>query len=186
MKKEEKIVTRPFQFGNEKESEWPPRFGTGGSGHFYWDEETRKFKEGYPPPKYPRYGQAPAVISDTMEPYFHPRAQMLIESKSQLREVDKACGTFTSDRNEKCASDPWTECNKVLKKDREEALAKAIAQCDAGTAPLTEEQRAMCRANDERLAAAMPGFDPFNAVGRISNARGKRYKKRIKRRTSRS
>lgn len=172
-----KIQTRPFIFGDEKESAWPPRFPTCRGFRGYWDSESRTFKEGTPPPREKKYGDAPAIFTDSIEPYYHPAAGITVDSKSALRDLDKACGTITTDK--KLPPDPTEQKARAEKRRKEgtEALHKAVAQIDAGTAPLTEAQRAACTKENERLSSAL-NFDAFNVAGRKNDRRGKRWKKR--------
>lgn len=172
----EKIQTKVFNYGNEKESEWPPRFGTRETGRFYWDKEKQKFCEGTPP-RHPVYDRAPNIITDTIDEYYHPGACTFVDSKSRLRDMDKACGTITTDKKIPPNKQAKIDRERELAKDRHDALHKAVAQIDAGTAPMTEETRELCKRQNEIVASAMPGLDPFNAVGRRNNKRGKRYKK---------
>lgn len=172
----EKIVTRPFQYGNEKESDWPPKFPTVKGFKGYWDREKKKFVEGSPPRR-EVFDQAPAIIQDTMDPYYHPKACVMVDSKSKLRDIDNACGTITTDKIQPANPSAQNERKRQLKKDRHEALHKAVAQIDAGTAPMSEQTRELCKKQNEIVANALPGLDPFNAAGRKNNARGKRYRK---------
>jgi len=48
-----------------------------------WDEA---------PPLHPKFGQAPGLICDSMEPTEHPITGEVFESKSAFREVTKAHG----------------------------------------------------------------------------------------------
>ncbi len=175
-----KIQTRVFNYGNECESDWPPVYGVARSeGSFvgYWDKETQTFKEGYPPNPNPKYGEAPYVIQDSIEPYKHPAAGVVVDSRSKLNMIDKVCGTITTDKMQS-ADSSWQRQRRAERlKDSHEALHKAVAQVDAGTAPLSEETRALCEARNAQVADALPGLDPFNAVGRVTNPKGKRFKK---------
>jgi hypothetical protein len=113
--KDPKIQTRPFQFGNEKEAEWPSMYGTRESGRFYWDSETQTFKPGNPPLRIKKYAEAPYIITDEMTPYYHPKAEMMIDSKSRLRRVDEAMGTITTDKYQ--APDPsWQREREAARK----------------------------------------------------------------------
>lgn len=172
-----KIVSRPTQRGDECESKWPPDHGTGEAGVFYWDRDSKKFKPGYPPQRFEKFGEAPYVIQDTIEEYYHPAACVTVDSRARLRDLDKVCGTITS--GEKLAPDPtWhKQQEKARRKDLHECIHKAVAQIDAGTAPLNEEQKARCTAENERISNLM-GFDAFNVAGRKNNAKGKRYRRR--------
>lgn len=173
----EKIQTRPFQFGNEKEATWPPRFPTckgGFSG--YWDKEKQVFVEGHPP-VHQTFDSAPAIITDTIQEYYHPKAGIWVDSKSRLNDIDKALGTITTDKIQ--PADPtWRkDQERIRKKDAHDALHKAVAQIDAGTALLSEETRALCDIQNGIVSNAL-GMDAYNAVGRKKNAKGKRYRKR--------
>lgn len=172
-----KIQTRPFHFGDENESSWPPRFGTGGAGIYHRDKATGKVVEGPPPHTEVRYGEAPAIFTDTIEPYYHPGAEQWVDSRARLRDCDKATGCITTDKLQ--PADPsWAkEQERRRRKDLTECLHKAVAQVDAGTAPLTEEQRAACTRENERISSAL-GIDAFNVVGRKNDKRGKRWKRR--------
>lgn len=172
-----KIQTKSFRFGDEKESDWPPRYGTGEHGSFYWDSETRTFKKGVPPLRIKQYGAAPAIIFDSIEPYYHPAACVMVDSKSKLEQIDKACGTITTDK--KLPPDPSEAKQRKARRsaDLRECLHKAVAQIDNGTAKLTEQQRAVCQIENERISSAL-GFDAFNVVGRKNDPRGKRWKRK--------
>jgi hypothetical protein len=65
------IRSKIHEYGNENESEWPSKYGTGQSGHFYWDAEKKEFIEGYRPNPNPRYGTAPMVMFDEMPTTYH-------------------------------------------------------------------------------------------------------------------
>ncbi len=170
-----KIETKQFQFGNEKEGRWPPREGTYDTTPMYWDAETQSMKSGYPPQR-KKNAEAPYVISDSMEPYRHPKALITVDSKSKLRDIDNVCGTITTDKLQ--PPDPsWRkEQERARREDHHKALHKSVAQLEAGTAPLTEETRAMCEARNEQISSAL-NFDAFNVIGRKKNAKGKRYRR---------
>lgn len=173
----EVIKTRIFNHGDEKESEWPSMFGTGESGHFYWDEEENKLKEGFPPRKTNFYGYAPNIIVDSISPYYHPAAEAYVDSRSKLQKIDKTFGTITTDK--KLAPDPreQIERNRRRREDGTRALHRAVAQIDAGTAALTEEQKAKCSLQNEIVSNAL-NFDAFNAAGRKDDPRGKKYRRK--------
>jgi len=144
---------------------------------YYWDKEARTFKEGYPPSRNNHFGDAPYVISDTMDKQYHPAACQWTESKKAWADMDVACGTFTS--GTKQAPDPtWqNEQRKKRHQDMHESIHKAVAQLDAGTAPLTEDKRAWCEAENERIASTGV-INPYNVVGRKTNKKGKRNGRR--------
>lgn len=173
----EKIRTRTFNHGDKCESSWPSMYGTGGGGRYYWDKESQTFKEGNPPNPNPKLDQAPYYISDAMTPYLHPYTMQVVDSKSQLAKIDEKYGLITTDK--KLDPNPAWQAQQERERanDRREAMLKAVAQVDAGTAPLSEETRALCEQRNDAISKAL-NFDAFNAVGRISNAKGKRYKHR--------
>lgn len=178
MKKEEKICTRVFNYGNEKESSWPPKFGTGGAGIYHIDKSTGELTEGYPKSNIQVFGKAPFVIQDSIEPYYHPAACKVVESRSALKHMDQACGTITTDKLIKTdAAGAKRRRDKERAKDVHESLQKAVAQIDNGTAPLSEETRALCERQNE-IITSNTGIDAFNALGRKTNTKGRRYGKR--------
>lgn len=176
--KEERIVTKIFNYGNEDESKWPPKYGTGGgSGVFYYDKETRTMKEGYPPNQNKKYGEAPYIILDEMEPYRHPATGQVLTSKKALAETDKACGTFTTDKQQITDGSVQRARKKARAEDSKKALLKAVAMVDSGTAPLSEETRALCDIQNEIVSSAL-NMDAFNVVGRKNNGKGKRFRRK--------
>lgn len=130
---------------------------------YYFDEESRCMKEGYPPQKFPRYGEAPMYISDEMKPYYHPAAQVMVSSKSKLKMIDNACGTFTTDKFQSKSKQVQSEKRAARYREIEEATKKAYEQVKAGQAPLNEEQRALCKRNDEILSSKL-GWDVDSLV----------------------
>lgn len=171
------IRTKIFNYGDKCESEWPPMFGKGGSGTYYRDPKTGIFKKGYPPPKEVKYGQAPNIIQDTTTAYYHPAAEKWTESKKEIEYLDNITGTITTDK--KIPPNPYNqkEAKKRRHQDIRESTRKAVAQIDAGTAPLTEETRAMCERQNEIVSNAL-NMDAFNVAGRKNNAKGKRFRRR--------
>lgn len=173
------IKTRSFQFGNEKEGSWPPLFGTGGSGVYHVDRDSGKVLEGPPPPRVRKFGRAPYVIQDTIEPYLHPAAEIVVESRSALRDADRATGTITVGSredlhvNKSYQKEQW----RKLREDRREARKRAINDLNWGAAPITEEVRAKCAAQDEILSKAL-NFDAFSIGKHKPDERGKRYRRR--------
>jgi hypothetical protein len=176
----QKIQTRVFNYGNEKESSWPPMFGKGGSGLYHRGEDG-KFHEGLPPPKFQKFGEAPFVIQDTIDAYRHPMTGEVIESRSKLLATDRACGTFTTDKKQDCSTirkSREKQLNTERKKDIHEAMRKAVAAIDSGNAPLSEETRHKCELQNQIVSDAL-GFDAFNVCGAKNDKRGKKYRKRV-------
>lgn len=172
------IKTRTFNYGNECESEWPPMFGTCQGGYYgHWDKEKKCLVEGPPPPREIKYGEAPMIIMDTIPEYYHPAAETYIDSRSKLRQVDKACGTITTDKLQPADSSYKKELERKRREDIHQSMHKAVAQIDAGTAPLSEETRALCERQNEIVSSAL-NFDAFNVAGRKKNGKGKRFRKR--------
>lgn len=162
--------------GDPKESSWPPARGTGGKGFFHIDKETSELKEGFPPP-HEVYDKAPMFISDQMKAYVHPGTGIKTESKSELKRLDAASGCKTTDRIQPPDMTKRNQAAYAMEKDRKESLLKAVAQIDNGTAKMSEETRAKCIRENERVSNLL-GFDAFNVVGRKKNERGKRYRRR--------
>lgn len=173
----EKIVTKIFNYGDENESSWPPKYGTGGSGVYHIDKESGELKEGYPEPEFKPYGQAPYVIQDTIDKYYHPAAETWVESRSKLRQFDDMTGTITTDKKLPGNPSRQRDLEKERRKDLHDSMHKAVAQIDAGTAPLTEETRALCDRQNELMSQRL-GFDAFNVAGRKKNAKGKKYRRK--------
>lgn len=142
---------------------------------YYQDKETKEFIEGFPP-QVEKYGEAPFVITDTITPYYHPAAQVMVDSRKALMNLDKACGTITTDK--KIPPDPtWQREQK--KKRHElgvEALKEAVAKIDSGEVNLSEEMKIKCAQRNEQLSEVMK-IDAFNVAGRKTDARGKRFRK---------
>lgn len=172
------IKSRIINRGDENESSWPPLMPSENKTPMYFDKETQTMKEGYPPPTFVPHGQAPYYISDTIQPYRHPKTGEITDSKSRLKQIDAATNTITTDKVIKVdSSRDWVR-KREASEDRRRAILKSIAQLEAGTAPLTEEQRAICTEKNYAIASQNPGFDPFNCVGRVNDPRGSRYKRK--------
>ena len=142
------------------------------SKHFYFDKELGQCVEGFPPSNIKRYGEAPFIITDTIDRFYHHGSLTYVDSKSKLRDIDAACGTITTDK--KLPPDPskQREKRKERRKDLHNAIHKSVAQLEAGTAPLTEEMRADCRRQNEAMEAIL-GKDCFS-IGKSRNGKRKR------------
>lgn len=91
----EKIQTKIFESGDEKESTWPPRFGTNDrkGGVFHVDKETGELKEGYPQSDRGLAVVDHHYISDDMPPTRNPlNPREIYTSKSKLRQKYKEAG----------------------------------------------------------------------------------------------
>jgi len=138
---------------------------------YHWNKKTRTFEEGFPEPNITRYGDAPFIITDSMERFYHHGACTWVDSRSKLKMIDQACGTITSDR--KLSPDPTAmqERERARREDASAAIRKAKAALDVGASPLTEEQRARCKAMDEQIKS-VTGWD--GQVFKKKKLRGKR------------
>lgn len=131
---------------------------------YYWDKETQKFIEGYPPDPNPKFGVAPMFFSDEMPRMRHPKTGEVIDSRSRWRRVDKANGCITTSPTEKINRRP----RKDYRQKSDEMMAainKTIAQIDSGTAPMSEETRERCRQQNDLMSSAL-NFDAHNVLGR--------------------
>lgn len=174
----EKIRTRLFNYGDEKESTWPPLFGTGGAGLYHYRDG--KLQEGPPPSNIKKFGEAPFVIQDTIEPHYHHGACRWTDSRSEINQFDKATGCITTDKRQDVA--PYLRAREKRladerKKDINQAMQRAVNDIDYGMAPLSEETKAKCAIQNEIVSDAL-GFDAFNVAGRKKDPRGKKYRKR--------
>lgn len=142
---------------------------------YYLDEETLELKEGFPPLKIKVYGRAPMFLSDGMRPTCHPATGQVIESRKKWAETDKITGCITLPKHEP-PRDLSRERAEKEKVKRKEAMLKAVAQIDAGTAPLNEEQRALCRIQNDIVSDAL-GFNAHDVVGRKNSESGKKYRR---------
>ena len=123
------IRSRVFNYGNEKESEWPPRFGTGGSGRFHIDQSTGDLEEGNPPPKIEKFGIAPIAIMDSMDRQFHEGVGREIESRKEWNMADKesGCVTFGSREEVKRNCEKGIQRERLeMKKDRRKSALTAM------------------------------------------------------------
>jgi hypothetical protein len=171
-----KIQTRPFQYGNEKESDWPPEMPEGRGFSGYWDSDLGKFVEGRPPRKTKKYGEAPMYISDVMPETRHPGSGEVVDSRSRWNRIDKANGWVTTGSFEdtgvtKKRYDPLNDHQSYL--DR---IDRAVTMIDDGTAPLSEKTREQARQTDEILSSTL-GFDAGNVLGRKKNGRTRKYRR---------
>ena len=126
----DKIQSKVFNYGNEKEASWLPPFpDKNNSGCFYWDKETQTFREGRPPNPNPQLGVAPMVITDSMQPTYHEGAGRLVESRQEWDRLDKetGCLTFGSIKEPRKLMDQAVkETKKELKQDRRKASVEAL------------------------------------------------------------
>lgn len=173
----EKIKSRWINRGDDCESEWPPLMPSGAKGLFYWDNEAKMLKEGLPPTKIQKFGEAPYIIGDSIEPYYHPAAEKIISSRSELKQVDKACGTITTDKLIPADKSYTEKYKKKRDADIKESILKSVAKIDNNEAPLSEETKALCNIQNRIVSEAL-NFDAFNVAGRKNDRRGKKYRRK--------
>lgn len=126
----EKIQSKVFNYGNEKEASWPPRFPPKrNSGRFYWDNKAQEFKEGNPPNPNNNFGEAPQVIFDNMKPQYHAGECREITSIKEWDSADKQHGllTFTNHEEARRKAKRGIENEKIeTKKDRRKSVKAAL------------------------------------------------------------
>ena len=146
---------------------------------YHIDKETGELVEGYPPYKFEVYSEAPMFISDTMNPTRHPMTGTVVESRRMWQDIDKATGCMTTSTHvpPKSKRQEWL---KASSEERKKAMLKSIAQLDAGTAPLNEEQRELCRIQNDIVSDAL-NFNAHDVIGRKNSDSGKRYRRKYKR-----
>lgn len=156
------IKTRTFNYGDEKESSWPPMFGTkteGESNHMYWDAESQSIKEGYPPNPNNNFGEAPTVIFDSMPPTYHEKAGRIVESRKEWNRLDQETGalTFSSVKeSRKYIEKGNKEQAKALKADRRRASEEALKMVRAN--PKEINQKLQKQAEKQQEVAKKSGL----------------------------
>lgn len=160
--------------GEIPKDKWEKAFGESpakigqrqGRTHYWWDEETQTLKEGFPPYKYNYFGKAPAVIQDSITPYYHPGTGQWTDSRSELYRMDKESGTFTTDKNEPPNNPSLAKEKKAeVAQDRDQAFARAHWAAKDGSLPLNESQKALCKQQNEMFSQRL-GFDVSNIFGK--------------------
>jgi hypothetical protein len=155
------IKSKIFEYGNEHESSWPPKYPAEKRGLVgYIDKETKEFVEGYPVDPNPKYGTAPSVIFDSMPPAYHEKAQRIVESRKEWERLDRETGALTFGNVEeprrhmtKAAQD----AKKELKRDRRRASEEALKMVRAN--PKEINQKWQKEAEKQMDVAKKSGFD---------------------------
>lgn len=149
-----KIQTKTFNYGNEKESSWPPKYPKKATkrGTFHIDKKTGELTEGPPPiPSYIQiFGKAPAIQVDSMPLTSHPANGQPVESKSQFKRIMKAHG-YEDRTGAKAVADNKPRLKQVSDDDYVKEVKIAREQVQAGTAPLTEYDKQVCKEMNRRL-----------------------------------
>lgn len=158
------IRSKVPSYGHKNEGSWPPMEPQGERG-FFWVGDDGKITD--EPPRRPIkiYDKAPYIITDEIDPFYHHAAKTIVTSKAKIRDIDRVCGTITSDKLLPPDPSEAIARKKARDKDKLESVKKAIAQLRNGTAPLTEEKREQCRRMDEALSHKL-GWDTSKALRR--------------------
>lgn len=146
---EEKIKSRVFEYGNEKESEWPSKYGTREAGRFWWNHETQTF-DTQPPPKPQKLGESAAVIPDEIE-VKSMVDQKVYTSKRALLASYKRAGkeVVGNDVDYRPTKDPAIEKRAAEKLEAD--ISRSYYQVRDGMAPLSEFDKARCKAINNQL-----------------------------------
>jgi hypothetical protein len=137
------IKSRVFNYGNEHEAEWPPRFPEKSRGLVgYIDPETKEFKEGYPPNPNNQFGTPPTVIFDSMPAAYHEGACRTVESRKEWNRLDQEHGTLTFGNIEeprRYAKTRTAEEKRELKRDRRRASEEALKMVRANPRHISQK-----------------------------------------------
>jgi hypothetical protein len=150
------IKSKIHNYGNEKESTWPSQFGTGEKGVFHI--EDGECKEGYPEPKFERFGTPPMVIFDSMPATYHEAAGRVIESRKEWELTDKQLGTITFSSKE-AGKPKIDEANERKKKKQELRKASFEALKAYQQNPEFVKQKVAKQAEIQREVAEKTGID---------------------------
>ena len=156
-----KIQSKVHKYGNECESEWPPRFPEkDNSGAYYWDRDKQEFVEGYPPNPNNQFGEAPIVMFDTMPPLYHEGACRTIESRKEWEMENKAHGmlSFSShDEVKRHTKKGTNEQQDAIKKDRRNAakIAREVWKSD----PRHQKQKLVKQAEQQMATLKESGVN---------------------------
>lgn len=108
------------------------------------------------------------ITTDTIDAYYHPKAQMWCDSNQALKQLDEATGCTTYDYDKKpelTAEQIRKNIDDTLTEDRRRSWDVAVQKYDAGTIDLTEEQRAICKKKNNIIAHQI-GKDSFKHNGK--------------------
>lgn len=111
---------------------------------------------------------APNIRTDAIDAYYHPAAQMWVDSKGSLKQLDEATGSTTYDYNAKpevTQEQIRAKIDKTLEEDRRRSWDEAIQRYDSGNLNLTEEQRAICKERNN-VIAHQTGKESFKHNGK--------------------
>lgn len=155
------IKSKIHTYGNEHESEWPPRFPENPRGVVgYVEPSTKKFVEGHPPNPNNRFGTSAALHLDSMTPTYHEKGCCMVESKQEWDRLDRETGALTFGSVEEArryAKRNVDDEKKALKADRIRA-AKAARE-KVRSDPRGVRQKLQKQAEKQAEIAKKSGFD---------------------------
>lgn len=156
------IKSRIHTYGDEKESSWPPQYPEESSRGFvgYWDHETQTFKEGYPPDNIQRFGEAPAILTDEIKPFYHEKAQKWCDTRSALRQADLDTNCTTVDRpirHDQALREK--EYRAKRSRDRKISYLKGLNDIKTGNSPVCAPDWAAKKAVEADKLSAKLGVD---------------------------
>lgn len=108
------------------------------------------------------------IKTDTIDAYYHPAAQMWVESNAALKQLDEATGTTTYDYDKKpeiTHKQIRDRIDSELTEDRSRSYREAVERYDSGNLNLTEEQRAVCKQKNN-VVAHQTGKESFKHNGK--------------------
>lgn len=158
------IKSKIHNYGDENESEWPPKYGDRGSGVFYYCKQKQCMVEGYPPNPNNRFGEAPMVIFDEMPTTYHEAAGIKVSSRAEWDRLDRETGSITfGSLNEpkKYLDKGRKEEEKQLKEDRRKASLNAYQAYKEN--PKEVEQRVAKQTEKQLKTLEKSGID-INAI----------------------
>lgn len=157
------IKSKIFNYGSEKEAEWPPRFPEGKRrGVFHVDKVTKEISPGLPPNENPRYGVAPMAIFDSMPATYHEGACRMVESRAEWERLDRetGCLTFGSIKEPRqCVAKGAEAQKKAIKQDRRKAAEEALKMVRAN--PREINQKWAKQAEKQKEIAKKSGLEPL-------------------------
>lgn len=160
-----RIIGRPIKKGDPCEAKWLQDSISDDfkEGYSWFDPVTKTFTDQIPERLIvKKFGQAPVFMSDVMEPYYHPAAQKVVESRSELKELDEKYGTVTTNKLLPPSDAKKKEAAKKRKELRMEAMKEAVERVRAGTTNHTDDFKQLCKKRDEAISR-QTGID-FNKV----------------------
>ncbi len=137
---------------------------------WWYDKETRSLRDTPPPLPFNVFGQAPMYMSDEMPPCRHPMTGETISSRRHWQDVNRATGCRDADRNEKISKREPSKAE--VDADWDAAMEKSIAQLDTGMLPMTEEQKAAHKTQNDYLSSKL-GVDAHNIFRKGKKCRKK-------------